>query len=413
MAAIVQVDNKYQTLSRKIGYSVGVEYLATRVKALVSLYSSNRGLSMAAFKDLVKVVYEREEGKGKTPPFVHFANFYSQLNLIRIVGNELEPLYQLDSLSILKSLFQSQDAHYDAAVKVVLAQSIVEADADIFLNALSCDFEPPQMKELLLAMVEEKWQLLGSQFRAPQLLATLRQFVAIKNQSPVSGSKSKGTAAAPNARFAMRGTSLSALRRTSSLDLDVLPENTISDDYLRKVSASRKSWAIDLGLWRDGERTEQGKALLLHLREKVVSVARNSRSILFWGYKSDLTRIRVDLDKLNAKPCEAWDLLGAIALGYLCFAPPSESSMPAGEVVDFLESIFQLYKTARKDKTLIRHSLPLYVAEPVLVSWFVAQERSVPPLYEILEEEFKKRERRRVQKMMIRDTIGALFFMSS
>ena len=191
MAAIIQAD-LYQTLSRKIGYSVGLEELIDRVLKLVALYVTDRGLSFAAFSHLVEV------GFGRRKAVEHFANFYGTINLVRFIGRRgygipqgrshksahgrIEPLYQLDSLAILHRLLGSDDAKYRTAVESVLTQCLVEADGDIFLNGLLSDFNKAGFRRLLEQMVDEKDNRLEQAFRNPAVLANVRRHVYIKNQ---------------------------------------------------------------------------------------------------------------------------------------------------------------------------------------------------------------------------------------
>src|SRR4051812_21312380 len=128
MAVTAQADNPYQALIRKIGFSVGLEKLLERVRALVDLYDTNRGISRASFSELVEVKFKR-----KAEAVFHFAHFYNALNLIKFYGRELLPLYQLDSLAILKRLVGSDSRKYEDAVAVILTQALIEADGDIFL----------------------------------------------------------------------------------------------------------------------------------------------------------------------------------------------------------------------------------------------------------------------------------------
>src|SRR6266480_5213725 len=175
MAVIVQAD-PYQSLIRKIGYSVGLENLVERVKKLVGLYVRDRAVGAGAFRDLVEKDFRRKNAAE------HFANFYGTLNLVRVIVRDhsgglpnhvkrpgvpkaLEPMYQLDSLSILRRLFVSDDAKFDKALKVVLTQCIVEADGDVFLNALLSDFQLDEMKARLESMVHTKRRLLRSVIR--------------------------------------------------------------------------------------------------------------------------------------------------------------------------------------------------------------------------------------------------------
>ncbi len=373
MAVIAQAD-PYQSLIRKIGYSVGLEEMVDRVKKLVSLYVKDRSISPGAFRDLV----EKEFGRKNAAE--HFANFYSTLNLVRVVGRgsntkkpllvggmergpkALEPLYQLDSLSILRRLFEAKEHKYNIALKVVLTQCVIEADGDIFLNGLLSDFRPDEMKGLLEAMVQTKRrQLIGMM---PGLLSKIYQIVDIKNESKPDSSRQ---GSAPQGRFGRRTEPLDSSRRTLPLTLGTEGEIKIPADYLDKASKTRKGWARDLGLFDDREKTELGKRLLDSLKKCVISTSTKPPAALFWGYRSDLERIHLKPDKLGLGDfdCEAWDLLCAIADSHRgnAASPRAETSNP-DELFAFLRRTYDLYKEGNSSKGLIRNSLPLYVAEP-------------------------------------------------
>jgi hypothetical protein len=416
MAVIVQAD-PYQSLIRKIGYSVGLENLVERVKKLVSLYVRDRAIGAVAFRDLVEKDFRRKNA------VEHFANFYGTLNLIRVIVRDqvgglpnqvkrpgvpktLEPMYQLDSLSILRRIFETDDIGYDKALKVVLTQGIVEADGDIFLNALLSDFQPLEMRGRLESMVHTKRRLLRGVMRTQW--AKIEQIVDIKNESGPGANVAEE--AAPQGRFGRRTQPLGSSRRTSPLTQTTERAMVVPADYLDKVSVTRKGWAEDLGWFAEGRKTEQGEHLLEALEGNIISVGSTPTTALFWGYRSDLERMRLKPSDIEARDCEAWDLLSAIASAYCGTERLSRATIQSvDEVVSLLQRIFDLYKEGNATRGLIRNSLPLYIAEPVLAGWCVAEGRQLPDLGAILEAEYKKKVRR-VQKMIIRGTAGALFF---
>src|SRR6202040_1732875 len=105
---------------------------------------------------------------------------------------------------------------------------------------------------------------------------------------------------------------------------------------------------------------------------------------------------------VNAGDWEAWDLLSAIArVSFAESGPPAGAAPNADAVFNLLQESFVLYRKGSSSKGLIRNSLPLYIAEPVLIGWCVAESRAVPDLTSILSAEFQKKSRR-VQKMIIR-----------
>jgi len=414
MAVIVQAD-PYQVLSRKIGYSVGLEKLLSRVTELVEVYVRDKSLSFVSFNDLVENSLRSSKARrpGRTPPAEHRANFYGTLNLVRLIGREVEPLYQLDSLSILWRLFPDEREKFIAASQVVLTQALVEADGDIFLNGLLAEFQPARMKALLESMQESKLRQLKSVFHTPQLYERISQIVAIKNQSERTSAKGPSSRSIAEGRFAKRDVPLASLRRQSALRRGNLGIDSISEDYVNKVSVSRKGWATDLGLFNDREkqRTTRGQALLDVLVERVLATNADQTAVMFWGYETELQKLRIEPKDLGARICEPWDLLGSIADAMA--VENKLSSPPNGdETIEFLRGVFKMYKETNPARELIRNSLPLYVAEPVLAAWCVATGRRLPALRQILEREYKSKGARRVQQMIIRGTSGALFFMS-
>lgn len=426
MAVIVQAD-PHQSLIRKIGYSIGLEDLVERVKKLVLLYVKDRAVTAGAFRDLV----EHDEVFSRKNAVEHFANFYGMLNLVRVtawnhsgglgskvkrtaIPKAMEPIYQLDSLSILRRLFASDDAKYDTALKVVLTQSIVEADGDIFLNGLLSDFQPSEMKVRLETMVRTKRRLLRRVMRNAGLLSKIDQIVNIKNESDRGSSERHELG--PQGRYGRRTESLDSSRRTSQLTRPTENAVVIPTDYLDKVSTTRGGWARDLGFFQKGMKTERGVRLLETLEKgdnkRLISVVENPATAIFWGYGSDLQRMRLEPSKIDASDCEAWDLLNAIAGAFCGNAPSSIAVAPeSDEIFSLLRRSYGLYKEGSSSKGLIRNSFPLYVAEPVLAGWCVGEARQLPDLDNILEGEYTKKVRR-VQKMIIRGTAGALFFTS-
>lgn len=422
MAVIVQAD-PFDRLIRKIGYSVGLEDLVNRVKALVTLYARDGSISAPAFRDLIEKKFKRRNA------VEHFANFYSQLNLVRAaawdhgrgppggkkapaIPKTLQPLYQLDSLSILQRMLLPDDAKYDAAVKVVLTQSIIEEDGDIFLNALLSDFQPDAMRVRFESMIRTKRQLLGGVVRNPAVVAKVNRIINIKNESTRPSLRVKEEIVG---RFGKRTHVLSSsTRQLGPLTAAADELISIPDDYIEKVRRTRAGWAEDLELFCKGGKTSRGARLLADLEHNhwgsVIPIIDARPTAVFWGYQSDLERLRINPDSVRAAHWEAWDLLNSIALAARAATDRPPASPPtADDVFDLLRWAFELYRSGNTAKGLIRNSLPLYVAEPVLVGSCVAEGRAIPDLRAILTAEFHKKARR-VQKMIIRGTAGALFF---
>lgn len=408
MAAIAQA-NPYHILARRIGYSVGLEDLVRRVTSLAAAYEEHHGLNYAAFQSLVV----NDFGLKKSDDSVtHLGNFYGRLNLIELIGRHLEPLYQLDSLAITRQLFEGDATRSDLACRFILTQCILEADGDVFLNGLLALFKPEPFRALLESMCTEKSMRVRNVVRAPALFAKLNEVVTIRNQTnperPTVGPESGSD------RFGRRVVPLSSTRRRTPLTPEVSTAPAISEDYIHKATQTRKRWAEDLGLFEDGTLTELGQRVVDETLRRVVRRTPDGAAV-FWGYTSELAKVRITPTKLDpsdsdASPRESWDLLAALHAAYAASGKSAKRKQSADDLISFLKEVFTLYRQARKDKSLIRNTLPLYVAEPVLAAWCAVQRRPLPPLRDILDTEFRK-PKRRVQSMLIRGTSGSLYFM--
>jgi hypothetical protein len=405
MAVITQAD-PYKRLARKIGYSVGLEDLVGRVSRLVELYSADGQITLGTFTNLI------ENGFGRRNAVHHFANLYAELKLLRMIGRSVEPLFQLDTLAILHRLIGEDRPRFQTAVQTVLTQCLVEEDGDIFLNGLVSSFRPVEMRACLVAMVSDKIQRATRDMHSPAILKKISEALSIKNQTELEKRAPKDSD--QRTRFARRTSSLDAQRRTAPLSPSFEFESpTIPDDYLDKVSKTRRSWAHDLGFFMDGARTSRGDALLERLTGPIVSKVPNHPALAFWGYGPELEHIRLRLQlRLEGIPEPvSWDLLGAINAAFLSAGPGATPVPNDEEVVRLLQVFFEQYGKLNITKSLIRNSLPLYVAEPALAGFLTSAGQPTPDLPGILQREYIRQDQKRIQKMIIRGTAGALFFM--
>jgi hypothetical protein len=371
MAVIVQAD-PYQALCRKIGYSVGLEKLVERVNELVLLYVHDKGLSAGSFRDLVRDEFGRDEVATE-----HFANFYSTLNLVRVMAwtqigglpskkkspktpKVIEPLYQLDSGSILRRLLPN-DTEFEKALKVVLTQAVVEADGDIFLNALMCNFKPEDMTLRFEKMVSAKRERLLRVM--PTQSPKIREIVNIKNETGLR--KNSQTQLPAKGRFSGRTEPLESFRRTAPLTAEIDQRVVVPEDYVSKVRISRSSWAEDLGWFAEGTRTPAGLRLLDSIERDIVSTVAPPPTILFWGYRSDLEKIRLNPKDIDARSCEPWDLLSVIVEAYVDQKHDARTdSLGDDHLIELLREVYKLYRDGNSTKGLIRNSLPRSLLTP-------------------------------------------------
>jgi len=386
MADIVQLD-PYQCLIRKIGYSVGLEHLRERVISLVDLYIEQRGLSLAAFRDLVEIEFKRKNAAE------HFADVYGTLNLIKLIGKNIHPLRNLETLSILRRHLTDDNKSFLAATQTVLIQAILEADGDIFLNGLASDFESEPFKQALINMIKRKRELIRSVIKSPAALKKVYSIIDIKSQPSQKGKEGEQGGKA-SSKFAIRTEPLDAVKRTTSLSNGINEEIEVPDDYLRKVPATRKSWAEDLGLFENGHKNAKGINLLEALDE-YLRVKQETGCYVLWPYAKDLAQLQIKPKDIKTPEISPWLLLCAIGKGVSDIeVEVFDGGRDYSEVITQLKEFHRLYREGNITYGSIRHQLPLYVAEPCIVAVCSANAQGIPPLPAIIDAETKRAFRR-------------------
>ena len=395
MAAIAQ-SNPYSILSRKIGYSVGLEFLLRNVTALVALYSEKKRLSITDWRAMV----ERDFGR-KGPAYEHMANFFSTLNLIKLIGNEVHPLFGLGVLSILRRYLKVDEA-YNRALRVVLSQSLIEADGDIFLNALEASFDREETRLRISAMVKTKWMALRRAFVNPAIQDRIWDLVSIRSQP--SSQAQFGESPSNASPFAKRTRPLSAaIRRPESNNQKYVVE--VQDSYLDKILPTRKKWAEDLGYF-DGSGISQS-GLLLIAQLSALGMKTENGAMAFWPYTYDLAPLRIDHHALMATPIESWGVLSGIATAN--GATVLDDLAFEAELIDLMREVYALYRLGSEARGSIRHQVPIYVMKPAIVGIFVGEQRPIPPLPQFIDKEIRGTSRR-FDITNVRGTEGALVF---
>jgi len=406
MVATVR-DDPYQCLMRKIGYSVGLETLPDRVIELTNLYVEQRELNYALFRDLVTIKFQRNNERS----IKEFANVYGSLNLLKLYGKKLRVLPNLDTLSILRQHFTDDQKSFTSAAKVVLMESVLEADGEIFINGLAADFDTMRFKTLLESMIRIKRERMAKVIKSPRsALLRIYDIIDIKTQLSNKRSSSGEQGNLKQSRFGRRTEALSKyVRRITPLSAKLDPNVDISNHYLEEVSGTRKKWAEDLGLFENGHKTAIGFNLLLAL-ENNLRLKQDAGCYIFWPYSSDLLKLRIQPEEIDAEDLDQWKLLCAIAqgVGNLKVAPYDDKADYI-DVIDLLRVFHGQYREGNKSLASIRHQLPLFVVHPCLVALYVVKSRDIPPLPQILDAESKKKVRK-VQRIIIRGTEGGIIF---
>ena len=399
MAAIAPSD-PYQALSRKIGYSVGLEFVADRVNKLVDLYVADGDVSFASWTKLVED-FGRKKGLDRAK--IEFANFFGALGLIRLNGREVQVLPGLDTLSILRRFIADDEDAYAKAYRTVLGYYLVSADGDILLNCLAGSFTPLSVKPRLEGMVRSKWDRLSRVIKNPGLQKKVWDIIAIKSERGEKGGKTVS-----KSPFSPRGGPSPFERRREPFDASPSINFSVENSYLEKVLPTRKGWATDLELYANGHITDSGRRLLSDLG--ALGLKCGEESFCFWPYEAELTSLRIKAKELGIEPISDWALLCtlAIALGGIP-AQAAVDDATAEEVLNTIQQFHALYRSGSKFRGSIRHQLPIYVAKPLIVARSVAEGRPIPPLMEIVDKEARSA-RRRVTVTHIRGTEGALVF---
>lgn len=391
MAAITPL-NPYECLSRKIGYSVGLENLLRNTLELTRLYVRERAVTFATWSALVKDSFGRKERAAH-----EIANFFSALNLIRVMGRELHVLHGLDSLSVLRRYYDTDEEAFTAGARFLLTQAILEADGDIFLSTLAGKFEIEPSRTSLEAMVSWKWERLCRVFKNQEVQKKIWDVVGIKSQG-----RAPKTA---NAFATRKGPSPFEPRR-QPFGESPSKDFRVADSYLEKILPTRKGWARDLSLFAESELTATGGKLLNRLPH--IGIGNQAGTYFFWPYAPDLARLRIDPKALDAKELIDWDLLVTLA-GVVADVDEETEASNRELVIGQLRRFHELYKAGSRDRGQIRHQLPLFMAKQLTIAAAVAGRTRIPPLMQIVTDEARSHHRR-VTVTNLRGTDGALVF---
>lgn len=395
MAGIVQSD-PYLALSRKIGYSVGLERLFRNVLAVVEHYSKHASFSYSDWRQLVLVELKRNERS-----VVEIANFFASLNLLRILGRELHIMPALDSLSILRRSIPDDDKFFKA-VRVILLHQILEADGDIFLNCLGAGFDESRARKLIEEMVLKKWRALQSSIKTPGIQQRIWEIIAIRSMES-SGAKGPGE----TGRFGRTLPNDAFTITRKAVAVDPSEGFSVPLSYMRHVLSPRKGWAMDLLLFVDDKVTDKGQRLFDEIEK--IGLGKRPGPFIFWPYAEALAALRITAADIDAKPLSNWELLKAIAGSSAAQLAPYDATYDYDDLVERLRQFHQLYRTGSAARGMIRNQLPLYVAKPCLVGYCVALEIPVPDLPAFVEAEGKA-QKRRLNVTNIRGTDGGLVF---
>ena len=396
MAVTIHADPSSRLL-RAIGYSVGSEWLVSRVKILVDAYVHHRKIDSLIWNSLVSERFGRkaEARPGKKSAADHMADMYSSLGLLYKFGNQLFPGPALDSLSILRRDFIDDEDGFDRALKAIVCFQILERDGDIFVNCLAACFEEQATEKYLNEMLHAKRQIVADVIRTPDLLRKVLDRVSIRNLD-TSLKRATSSALTPFAK------------RTTPLMGTVQVEESISNDYLKKSPARRRRWAEDIGLFaslKHARLTDRGTEFLAQISKSGLKLRKGAFAI--WAYEPDLLYLRIFPEQVGIPKLSSWDLCEIVAGTY---ANRSNSQIHAdslSKTLDFLVKCKDSYSKGNELKGSIRHQIPINIVYNCLLGLASANNRQITNLPACLELEARGKERR-FSKVHIRGTEGAI-----
>jgi hypothetical protein len=292
---------------------------------------------------------------------------------------------------------------------------VIEADGDIFLNALSACFEPTALERRLKALVRHKRRAVAPHFPQAASIRRLSAAISIRNQTEGpnrSGPRGRKLTYAERSRMMML-----PRERTSPLEW-ADREIPLSQDYLEKACVTRRGWAEDFELYsRSGDVSDAGTRLLRVLADLgLIRLGGDGDFFVLWPYSFQLARMNLQPDDLGARDITPWQLASAVArvIAAEDVAGPLEGASAANagrdSVLTLLAEALRRYQGIGS-RGVLRHDLPLFIAEPVLAWWFAEAGRAAPDLRTFVREELRRSDRG-LDQVMIYGTEGGLRLMA-
>jgi hypothetical protein len=378
---------QYQIFMRKIGYSVGLENTLERITDLCDVYIEEGHLTLSMWQALVHEKWDLRND--------NIGDFFSALNLINRSKTKLDVLSGLDLCAISRQL----DAER-VALRAALLLLIVEHDGEIFLNALSADFQEEEFVSRLTNLITYKRQVLFKIYRAPEIQAQLGRIVGIERQASNIGGAGKAQSLSESKRTEPLA------KRTESMRGPGIPPVEISDDYLRKVLPRRRDWAVSLGLFDpDSGRTHKANQLLDHLKE--ISLILNTGAVVLWPFSHEISRFRINPTQFENKVIDYWQLVKAALIGVGSSFSDTFDDNDRDFFVEASKAQLELYRGLNRPKAMLRRELPLTVAYLTIGTAFRTSNRQVPNLPDLIDSE-KQRAESPLEIRSSRNSIGGI-----
>ena len=345
MAGIVQSD-ALKLLFRKIGYSVGLEFLFRRTDDLVRLYADDGDVSFGAWTNLVEKQWGRQ--------LEHMGDVFYALNILQTRQRQTYVLWGLDALASIYKLLGDGRA-YTQARNIALTSLIVYADSDIFLNCIASGDDNTRLKVLLTDLIAHKRRVLFGLYKLDELRRQIARVITIENQPTNRGG-------------ALVGKGLDAGRRTTPLSAEkhvyLPPEQTpitITADYFRKAPPRRREWAVSAGLLGEGNCiTDLGSALLREFGG--LGLKTEGGAYYSWPLAHELMGLNIPLNSLGVPVLNFWQFFSLTGRPFGYREVPLPDGPTSEEVVSILADIQRTYQHLNPSRAPLRREVPIPVA---------------------------------------------------
>ena len=367
-------------LFRRIGYSVGLEDTAARVRELEALYLSKRDLTIGMWDRLVHC----PECWGLKSS--HIADVFRSLGLVWRTRSDLLILENLDAMAISSAL-SDDGAAAERGRSFLLLWAILANDGEIFVNLLMAGFERESCRQKLTLLIQKKRRILSERLGGVNAAGRFLRAVSIERQprNP-GGAGRRGRAVSPGGGRTPLAAGGSRISQTDPNSAE------ISDDYLRKVPGRRMAWACSLGLWDDGGGiTRRGESFIEGLTRSGYIGA--DGIFVFWPMEFELVRSRLRPDLLGATK-GLWEAVVDAGRAYAALDVAERTEEDGNLGVAALGEMMRVYRGLNSRKALLRQELPVTIAFPAICALAIGRREPVLDVPHFLGRERMGRERR-------------------
>jgi hypothetical protein len=397
----IALSNPFQICVRRIGYSVGLEFLRERVCDIVDLYAAKGDIAAHDWERLVTA--PRPDGWGRREDATqHIADFMAELGVLRRHHRKIEILRSLEVFSIVvRGLNTNAQGAFPFLAPLILA-SVVEADGDVFLNAVASAFDDKRFLELLQDALAFKRDTLKDAFPQATMLRYIDEAVSVRLKD-----KASSTTAGKRFNAADLKNKLFPDQRIEAAGPS--EDDDVWKDYLRKVPGRRKSWAADLGVFDADGPTEVGAALLRRLAAEGLCLP--SGAFAFWPYTHEAARLHAGIPRGRMTTITPWALLEVCVRSFGHEPEPFSDSLDLRlEFAADLQEVLSLLRRG-SPRGALQHDLPIFIAAPAVTGLRIGRGRRPYSFAEQLHAEFRRADRL-LDHIRIQGTEGGIAFTS-